>query len=501
LTTAGRLADDARVLAALVALALLVAPPDTIVVGILTDPVSLEPHRATDLVSAAILANVCDTLVRFRPGGTRPEAALATTWATLDRRTWTFTLREGVRFHDGTPFDADAVVANLDTLRREVGFPGQAARVGPHVVAVTLDRPNAALLSTLSQPFFSLQSPRQLEAKDPRPVGTGPFRMTAARPGEVELEANPQYWGGPPRLKRLVFRRLPGAEALVSALVAGEVDVTSALDQSRLAGLHRHPEIALDSQTGLNVAFLSVNNERRPFTEPRVRQALARAVDRDALVRDVLGGHGETAQNPLPPLLWGYDALTKELILNRPAARRLLAEAGFPEGFDTTLMAVDSPRPYLPAPLRVAARIRDDLAEVGIRARLREVPNWSEYLERATRGDYDLCLLGWQADTSDPNDFLSALLASSSIGATNRSRYRSEAMDALLKRARMGGDGEVRLTAYREAQELFQKDMPWIPLYHGSVFTAYRRLVRGLSASPTGILRYDKAWKLEGPPR
>lgn len=498
---AGCLPDDASVLAALLALALLVSPADTIVVGIRTDPVSLEPHRATDVVSAAILANVCDTLVRFRPGGTRPEAALATTWATLDRRTWTFTLREGVRFHDGAPLDADAVIANLEKLRREVAFPGQAARVGPHVVAITLDRPNAALLATLSQPFFSLQSPRQLEAGDPRPVGTGPFRLAAARPGEVELEANPEYWGGAPRLKRLVFRRFPSEEALVSALVAGEVDVTSAVGQAHMELLHRRPEISLDSQTGLNVAFLSINNERPPFRDPRVRQALARAVDRDALVHDVLGGHGETAQNPLPPSLWGYDTLTKELMLNRPSARRLLAEAGFPRGFETTLMAVDSPRPYLPSPLRVAARIQDDLAHVGIRARRREVSSWSEYVERATRGDYDLCVLGWLADTSDPNDFLSALLASSSIGTTNRSRYRSEAMDALLKRARLGGDGEARLSAYREAQQLFQKDMPWVPLYHGSVFTAHRRVVRGLSVGPTGILRYDKAWKLPGGPR
>lgn len=483
---------------ALLALALFVAPADTIVVGILTDPVSLEPHRATDLVSAAILSNVCDTLVRFRPGGTRPEAALATTWATLDRRTWTLTLREGVRFHDGAPFDADAVIANLEKLRREVAFPGRAARVGPHVVSITLERPNAALLATLSQPFFSLQSPRQLEAGDHRPVGTGPFRLAAARPGEVELEANLECWSGPPRLKRLVFRRFASEEALVSALLGGEVDVTSALGQDRVELLHRRPEITLDSQTGLNVAFLSINNERSPFTDPRVRQALARAMDRDALVHDVLGAHGETAQNPLPPALWGYDTLTKELMLDRAAARRLLGEAGFPQGFETTLMAANSPRPYLPAPLRIAARIQDDLAHVGVRARLREVSSWSEYVDRATRGDYDLCVLGWQADTSDPNDFLSALLASWSIGTTNRSRYRSEAMDALLKRARMGGDSEARLAAYREAQQLFQKDMPWVPLYHGSVFTVYRRGVRGLGVGPTWILRYDKAWKLEG---
>jgi ABC-type oligopeptide transport system substrate-binding subunit len=118
-------------------------------------------------------------------------------------------------------------------------------------------------------------------------------------------------------------------------------------------------------------------------------------------------------------------------------------------------------------------------------------------VDRATRGDYDLCLLGWQADTPDPNDFLSTLLASEAIGNTNRSRFRNRAMDALLKRARMGGDMAERLSSYREAQILFQGEMPWIPLYHASTFTAYRRGVRGLLTGPTGVTRFEKAWKLQ----
>ena len=202
----------------LLPLALLAA--ETVVVGTLADPVSLDPHRATDLVSAAIITNVCDPLVRYRPDGSRAEAALATTWATMDARTWTFTLRQGVAFHDGTPLDADAVVANLEDLRRQQGFPGHARRAGPYVVSITLDRPNAALLATLSQPFFTLQSPRELKAKSGRPVGTGPFRLVSARPGEIQLEPNPAHWGGAPRLQRLVFRRYASTEALMRALLA-----------------------------------------------------------------------------------------------------------------------------------------------------------------------------------------------------------------------------------------------------------------------------------------
>src|SRR6185295_5530427 len=158
----------------------------------------------------------------------RHEAALATTWATVDNRRWTFTLRGGVRFHDGTPFDAEAVVANLDDLRRERGFAAQAERLGPLVVAVTLDRPNAALLATLSQAFFAMQSPRQLRARDAAPlVGTGPFRIVAARPGQVVLDAKRGRGRGARRLGRLTFRRYADEDALREAMGRVDADLTS----------------------------------------------------------------------------------------------------------------------------------------------------------------------------------------------------------------------------------------------------------------------------------
>jgi peptide/nickel transport system substrate-binding protein len=476
---------------------LALAAADTLVVGILAEPVSLDPHRATDLVSAAIVSNVCDPLVRYRSDGSRPEAVLATTWASTDARHWTFTLRPGVRFHDGTALDADAVVANLRSLRERRLFSGDAERVGPLVVGLTLDRPNSALLATLSQPFFSMQSPRELKAGSSRPVGTGPFRVAPGRTGEVRLEADPGHWAGAPRLRRLVFRRLPDEDSLIRALLAGEVDVTSAVGQERVERLHDQPGIELDSQIGLNIAFLSINNQRPPFDDVRVRQALARAVDREALVDATLGGHGEPARNPLPPHLPGYAARSRELILDRPTARRLLAEAGHPGGFDATLLTVQTTRPYLPAPQRLAEGLQASLAGIGVRVRLRELPSWSAYIDQTTRGDYDLAMLGWQADTTDPNDFLSALLASEAIGSTNRSRYRSEAMDGLLKHGRRASDPGERAAIYRQAQDLFQKDMPWVPLYHVSVFTAHRRTVHGLTVGPTGVLRYEKAWKTE----
>jgi ABC-type transport system substrate-binding protein len=472
------------------------APADTLVVGTLADPASLAPHQATDLVAAEIVANVCETLVRVRPGSLRPEGVLATTWASPNLRVWTFTLRQGVRFHDGALLDADAVVGNLEHLRRERSFPGRAERVGPNVVQISLERPNVALLSTLSQPFFAMQSPRRLDGPGSDvPVGTGPFRLAGSRPGTVELVAFEGHWAGSPRTRHLVFQRFSSEQALAAALDAGDADVSSAIGPAGAARLRAAAGVTLDSQTGLNLIYLAVNNERPPFADLRVRRALSRGIDRPGLVREVLAGHAEPAHTVLPPALFGHDSRTRELVLDRDSARRLLAAARLPEGFETTLAVPPAPRPYLLEPLKVAARLRDDLARVGVAVRLREAATWTEHVRLTSRGDFDLALLGWQADTLDPNDFLTALLDSGSIGTTNRSRYRSATMDGLLKQARMDSAPAGRLALYREAQDLFHKDMPFVPLYHSSVFTVHRRDVRGLVVGSAGILRYDKAWK------
>ncbi len=482
--------------AALALAALLTLPgQDTIVVGTLSDPSSLAPHRATDLVAAEIVTNVCETLVRLRPGSLRPEGVLATTWATPDQRVWTLTLREGVVFHDGAPLDAAAVAANLEHLRGQRIFQGRAERVGPHVLQITLERPNAALLSTLSQPFFAIQSPRQLTARIEAPVGTGPFRLAAAEPGRTLLLAVAGHWAGTPRIRRLLFRRFANEDALARALASGEADVTAALGPSRAAELRTHAAVALDAQAGLNLTFLALNNERSPFSDARVRRALSRAVDRAGLVRELLPGHAERAHAALPPMLLGPDTRARELVLDRGAARRLLDDARVPPGFEAALTVSRAPRPYLLEPLRVAARIRDDLARVGLVLRLREVPSWAEQVALTSKGDFEMALLGWQADTLDANDFLTALVDSESIGTTNRSRYRSAAMDGLLKRARQDSAPGARLRLYRQAQDLVQSDMPFVPLYHSSVFITYRQQVRGLVIGPTGVLRYDKAWK------
>ena len=460
-------------------------------VATLADPLTLEPHRAMDFVAEELVANVCDTLVRPRPGTGRPEPALATTWATADQRVWTFTLRGGVRFQDGGLLDAEAVVANFDHLRRELHFPGRGRAVGPLVFELALDRPDATLLATLAQPRFSIQSPGQLGG-GASPVCTGPFRLES-HPGELELRRWEGYWGEAPRLAAVRFRRFPDSDALVRGLAAGEADVSSGIAPQQAAAVHQQPSLLLDSQTGLNLVYLALNGERPPLGDARVRRALARAIDRAALVR-LLGGHAAVAEGPLPPSVVGRDPQGRGLVFDPQAARQMLVAAGVRPGTPLVVSVSRQPRPYLSEPLRVAARVRDELVAVGFAATVREL-SWNDQVALTSRGDYDVALLGWHADTLEPDDFLSALVESGSVGTTNRSRYRSPEMDALLERARGQPETAARLSLYRQAQQLFQRDMPFVPLFHASVFTAHRREVQGLVIGPTGLLRFDKAWK------
>ena len=467
--------------AALLLAALLAAvPADTLVVGTLADPASLEPHQATDIVAAEIVANVCETLVRVRPGSLRPEGVLATTWASPDQRVWTFTLREGVRFHDGAPLDADAVVGNLEHLRRERAFPGRAERVGPHVVQITLDRPNAALLSTLSQPFFAMQSPRRLAGAGERAAGRHRALPPGARP------ARPRRARG---VRRALGRRPPPAPPRVpplprrGALSPGRSPRgrptspprSAPAAPRRCAPTRRSPSTPRPGST--SSTWPSTTSGRRSTT-PACAAPCPAPSTAPRLVREVLGGHAEPAHTALPPTLFGHDTRARELVLDRDAARRLLAAARVPEGFETTLTVSRAPAPLppRPAPRRGAAARRPRRASASPFASARW-PTWTEHVDLTSRGDFDLALLGWQADTLDPNDFLTALLDSGSIGTTNRSRYRSPAMDGLLKRARMDSAPGTRLALYRAGAGALPAGhavRPALPLLRASPRTAGR---------------------------
>ena len=281
--------------------------------------------------------------------------------------------------------------------------------------------------------------------------------------------------------------RIADDRASLEGLLAGQVDVAPAVSHDHVERLRARDDVVLQAARR-QLAFRLLKQRAAAWTDA------GEAGDRHAIDRAAWWRASSGARRPraTPASRARVRNGTPELVLDVPRTG-LLKEAGTAQGSPPLLVPMRRGRTN-PDPIGLRADAADSLGEIGVQS-ASTAPGWGAFLERATRGAYDMAVMGWQADTPDPNDFLSVLLGSEFVGATNRSRYRSPAMDILLKQGRRGDDQRERMASYVQAQALFRRDMPWIPLFHVSVFTVHRRSVHGLAIGPTGIPRYDRVWK------
>jgi peptide/nickel transport system substrate-binding protein len=484
----------------------------TLVFGRGGDSVGLDPALETDGESFKVCDNIYETLVRFRREDTQVEPCLAERWnVSEDLLTWTFHLRQGVSFHDGTQLDADAVVFSLARQfqpehpyhRVEGAFQywnsmsmseivRNVRKLDDYTVAIDLFRPNAPFLSNLAMNFCAIVSPAAVRKHGPdyprHPVGTGPFQFVDwIKDDRIVLERNAAYWGTPPKLKRLVFQSIPENSVRLIALSQGSIDGMDNLVPDFVGSISSNPKLRLLSQPGMNVGYLAMNMDRQPFHLLKVRQAINHAVNKQSLVDNLYQGLGVPAVNPIPPTMWGYREETEGYAHDPGLARRLLSEAGYPNGFKTTLWAMPVPRPYMPQPLKIAQAIQADLQAVGIEAEIVSF-EWGTYLDKVQRGQHDMALLGWTGDNGDPDNFLYVLLDKSAtqFPANNIAFYRSEPLHEILVAAQLEVDTDRRAALYREAQEIVHQDAPWVPLVHSAQTAAFGRDVQGFSLHPTG---------------
>jgi peptide/nickel transport system substrate-binding protein len=245
--------------------------------------------------------------------------------------------------------------------------------------------------------------------------------------------------------------------------------------------------LKLLSQAGMNVGYLAMNMDRPPFHLLKVRRAVNQAINKQALVDNLYQGLALPAVNPIPPTLWSYNESVEGYVYDPDEARRLLAEAGYPQGFKTTLWAMPVPRPYMPQPMKIAEAIQADLKRVGIQAEIVTF-EWGTYLDKVQRGQHDMALLGWTGDNGDPDNFLYVLLDKNATAfpANNIAFYRSGPLHELLVDAQREVDPERRTDLYRKAQEIVHEDAPWVPLVHAAQTAALRTRVEGFQLHPTG---------------
>jgi len=461
-------------------------PERALHVGLATAPISFDPHATNELVAITVNSNIYDTLVATDTEH-RLVPRMASRWFNPDDRTWSFDLRPGIRFQDGSALTSADVAFSLLRARNDPLSEWAAGLASiesietpsPTSVVVHTTAPDATLIEAFAQTLIVPRSAGAI-ADSPlkrAPVGSGPYRL--AHHSEdltaVELSTWNGYYGSSPAIDRLTFNSIPDDTQRVGALVAGRMDLVSdvASDGSSLiraargVNLLEVPSLTL-VYIGFDVARARTpyaSPARNPFRDARVRRAVLAALDRQRLVNQVLEATGDEAHQIVAPGVFGFDP---ELPRNDPdpeLARRLLAQAGFPGGFSATL---DAPATSFVGDARVAPFVSRSLAEIGIGIELRPQSK-QELFARMSQRDTSLFIGGWNCSSGDMQEVLDFLLhtpdPSNRWGRENAGGYSNPRVDQLAEEAHRTMGRERRLQLLREAARLALEDVAWVPLY------------------------------------
>ena len=493
----------------------------TLIIGRTNDAITLDPGRAADSESVEVNEQIYDKLLRYDPETDEIKPSLAESWEVSgDGTVWTFQLRQDVLFHDGTPLTAEAVVFSFER-QRDPDHPfhdidGETQRftywastyqnirkvsaIGPFSVRIVIDRPFAPFAENLTLFPVAIVSPSAVSQRRARfsrdPVGTGPYRFREWISGErIVLERNPDYWGPAPYMKHLVFQAIADAHQRLVALESGAIDVAYQVPPETLDFVALHPSLEVHEAPVPNVAYMAMNTATEPWSDLRVRQAINHAIDRTPIVKLGYRGQAIPAHGPLPPGHWGHHEATTRYPHDPARARALLAEAAADGAFDPkrpiTLYAPSAPRPYLTDPELVVDIIKTQLEAIGLEVAVKVQPVAAHFAS-VRRGEHDLCLMGWVADTQDPDNILYTLLSPENAVfgvARNLSFFRDPVLGDLLEKAR-ATERPARDVLYARAQERVAEMAPWVPLAHARITVATRRNLDNVVISPNGIIEH-----------
>ncbi len=511
---------------------------DTIVFGTASDPVVLDGALVSDGESLRPINQMFEGLVGLKTGSTKIEPALATSWkASKNGLAWTFALRKGVKFHDGTPFNAAAVCFNFN---RWYNFPGPlqsdavsyywntvfggfakpvAGSPGPDkslyrgckargqfTATIFLNRRSSSFLGALALTNFGIASPTALTKYQAdagtvdsngvfhpsgsfgtsHPVGTGPYMFKSWTVGsKLELVRNPNYWGAKAKLARLIFQPISNNAARLQALQSGEINGYDLVDPADIGTIKSNKSLKILNRPAFNVAYVGINQQIGPMSNPLVRQAVAYGLDRSSVVKSFYAGRGQVANQFLPPMLEGYAKSGVPNYTYNPAkAQALLKQAGLklPVAIDFWYPTNVS-RPYMPDPKRNAEAFGASLEKSGFKVTFHSAPWRPDYLGTVQTGKAELYLLGWTGDFGDPANFLNV-----HFGAFNEQfGFKNPKLFALLQRADSETDVDKRVALYQQASIDVMKYLPMVPYVHSMPALAFQSTVKGYVPSPVSL--------------
>jgi peptide/nickel transport system substrate-binding protein len=497
--------------------------PNTLVWAVAAPPTTLDPaHLAIDPAGTQIAAQIYDRLVQYRPGTAELAPGVASTWdASAKENTFTFTLREGLRFHDGTPLDAVAVVWNFQRWMdpghpaHQGDFPGWKGYFGGFVgekdgeqdrnlirsvealdartVRFTLNRPFTPFLHHLALVPFGLASPTAVAAQGEQygadgahlPVGSGPYRAVGwSEDGTIRLVRTDDYWGGSAATPSLAFVPIADEAARAAALAAGAVHGTELAQLTPITGSLSAATVRLVPRPSRSTAWLMLNHARTPLDDVRVRRAISLAIDRERLAREHFGSQAVPANQLLPPDLVGFNAALPPLEHNPDAARALLAEVGVAQGFPLVIWVPNSPRGYLPDPAGTAGALAEMLNAIGIQASVRS-RSLRQFLIDRDNGRFTAWVAGWEAQSGDPDNFWFWHFGTPRIAAEGQ--YQNPGLAASLIEAQRTIGPEQRLALYHAAAQTVADDVARVFLVHPRLPIAISTRLGHYEPGPMGL--------------
>ncbi|AXJ03241.1 ABC transporter substrate-binding protein [Pseudomonas fluorescens] len=496
-------------------------------------PAGFDPGQyttGTDFDASA--ETMFNRLTQFERGGTAVIPGLATKWdISDDGLTYTFHLREGVKFHT-TPyfkptreFNADDVLFTFnrminkdDPFRKAypTEFPyftdmamdtniTKIDKVDDHTVKFTLKEVDAAFIQNMAMSFASIQSAeyaaqllKEGKAADinQKPIGTGPFVFKSyQKDSNIRYTGNKDYWKPEDvKIDNLIFAITTDPSVRIQKLKKNECQVTLFPRPADLAALKADPALKMPDQAGFNLGYIAYNvmpkvkgdDKPNPLADLRVRQALDMAVNKPQIIDSVYQGAGQLAVNAMPPTQWSYDTTIKDAKYDPEKAKQLLKEAGIKEGTEIVLWAMPVQRPYNPNAKLMAEMLQSDWSKIGLKVKIQSY-EWGEYIKRSKGGENQAMLIGWSGDNGDPDNWLNVLFGKTAMNGNNFSKWSNDKFDDLVTEAKRTTDQAKRTELYKQAQHVLKDDVPYTPIAHSTVYQPMRANVQDFKISPFGL--------------
>ncbi|MBC2713672.1 MAG: ABC transporter substrate-binding protein [Desulfosarcina sp.] len=479
------------------------AGPDTLVVGVSSDIHTLDSGVSSDNYDWRQIYPCYDRLVKYKvingKGSTEVEPQAAESWSVSDDGTvWTFKIRKGMAFDDGTALDATAVKFSFERTLKigkgpadNIGAIKAMRIVDPYTLEVTLKNAYGPFLQTLATDGANIVNPNIMKHEKGGDLaqawlaehtdGSGPFKLVEWTRGQrAVLEAKSNYWGGAPKVKKVVVRFMAESADRRMALERGDIDIAENILIDQIPALEKNPDVAVQRYPSQLVEYVYINNQKSPLDNPKVRQALCYAVDYQGIIDYVLQGNGVQMRGPVPKGMWGHKSDLFQHTLDAAKAKSLLKEAGFGSGLNLTLIYSERRSSWE----QIATILQSNFAQIGVTLKLQLMAN-PTLRDRVDKGDFELCLGAWSPDFADPFMFMNFWFDSKLWGLPgNRSFYKNDEVDALIRKAASIADQGQRTQLYQKAQEIIMDDAPYIFLYQVQTVVPMRKNVHGYVYNP-----------------